>query len=65
MEDPTKRRGNKVPAVPRVLVPQGQFCPGQGQEEGLKEVAGALNEERWHVREGRAGDLEALGVVDI
>lgn len=43
---------------------QGQFCPGQGQDEGWKEVAG-WDEERWLIREGCAGDLDVLDMVDI
>ena len=65
MGDPTKHRANKVPTVPNVIVTWDQFCPGRGQEEGWKEVAGALDEERWHIREGYAGNLEVLGMVDI
>lgn len=65
MRDPTNHRENKVPTDPNVTVTWDRFCPGQGQEEGWKEVSGALSKEKWHIREGYAGNAEVLDMVDI
>lgn len=53
------------PNSPNTTVIKDQFCPGKGQEEGCKEVAGTSNKKRLQIREVYAGSFEVLDMIDI
>lgn len=58
-------REHKVPAVPNMIATWDQFCSGQEQEKGWKDVIGALNKERWQHSEWYTANLEVSDMVDI